>query len=235
MSLPSDDGERVHFVVSRVVDAMSPTNSLAGNPAALKKLLDTSGTSLVKGAQSLFAAQLCHSPAVRFSAFSCFITGIRDWVIENPQGAHSNTFTLSANWAPTGPTKVIGRPQTTQLTSRVGSSRSIIQRSLHAAAVPGPDLHEFIAEEVELCSSRHFVVVSFQVSAPLSGTSDLSRDFEPKACSKRAKKCSRRSVMRVGANGPEEIRFLRMSRWVTCFPRRFGRPTLERVRDALTS
>src|SRR5215831_3534665 len=34
------DAERARFVVSLVVDAMSPTNSLAGNPAALKKLLD---------------------------------------------------------------------------------------------------------------------------------------------------------------------------------------------------
>ena len=190
--MASGNAERVLFVASRVVDAISPTNSLAGNPAALKKLLDTSGTGLVQGAQSLFAPRLCHSPAVRFSAFPCFTTGIRDWVIENPQGAHSNTFTSSANWARAGRTQVIARPQTTQLTSRVGSSRAVIQRSLHAAVVPGLDLHEFIAEEVELCSSRHFVVVSFQVSAPPSGTSDLSRDFEPKACSRRAKKMHRR-------------------------------------------
>jgi polyhydroxyalkanoate synthase subunit PhaC len=40
------------FVVSLFVDAMSPTNSLAGNPAALKKLVDTGGTSLVHGLEN---------------------------------------------------------------------------------------------------------------------------------------------------------------------------------------
>ena len=43
------DAERAHFVVSLVVDAMSPTNSLWGNPAALKRLIDTGGASVVSG------------------------------------------------------------------------------------------------------------------------------------------------------------------------------------------
>src|SRR5215831_3545890 len=46
------DAERARFVVSLVVDAMSPTNSLAGNPAALKKLLETGGASLVHGLEN---------------------------------------------------------------------------------------------------------------------------------------------------------------------------------------
>jgi polyhydroxyalkanoate synthase len=46
------DAERARFVVSLVVDAMSPTNSLAGNPAALKKLLDTGGASLLHGLEN---------------------------------------------------------------------------------------------------------------------------------------------------------------------------------------
>ena len=41
------DAERVRFVVSLILDEMSPTNSLVGNPAALKKLVDTSGASVV--------------------------------------------------------------------------------------------------------------------------------------------------------------------------------------------
>ena len=44
--------ERARFVVSLIIDAMSPTNSFAGNPAALKKLLDTGGTSLVHGLEN---------------------------------------------------------------------------------------------------------------------------------------------------------------------------------------
>lgn len=47
------DTERSRFVVSLLVDALSPTNSLAGNPAALKKLIDTGGTSLVHGLENL--------------------------------------------------------------------------------------------------------------------------------------------------------------------------------------
>src|SRR5262245_4148990 len=47
------DAERARFVVSLLVDAMSPTNSLAGNPAALKKLVDTGGASLVHGVENL--------------------------------------------------------------------------------------------------------------------------------------------------------------------------------------
>src|SRR5262249_6132903 len=50
--LDKRDAERARFVVSLVVDAMSPTNSLAGNPAALKKLVDTGGLSLVHGLEN---------------------------------------------------------------------------------------------------------------------------------------------------------------------------------------
>ena len=50
--LDKRDAQRARFVVSLLVDAMSPTNSLAGNPAALKKLLDTGGGSLVHGLEN---------------------------------------------------------------------------------------------------------------------------------------------------------------------------------------
>jgi polyhydroxyalkanoate synthase subunit PhaC len=46
------DAGRARFIVSLLVDAMSPTNSLAGNPAALKKLVDTGGASLVHGLEN---------------------------------------------------------------------------------------------------------------------------------------------------------------------------------------
>jgi len=50
--LDKRDSERARFVLSLVVDAMAPTNSLAGNPAALKKLVDTGGASLVHGLEN---------------------------------------------------------------------------------------------------------------------------------------------------------------------------------------
>jgi polyhydroxyalkanoate synthase subunit PhaC len=46
------DAERARFVVSLIVDAMSPTNSFVGNPAALKKLVDTGGESFVRGLEN---------------------------------------------------------------------------------------------------------------------------------------------------------------------------------------
>ena len=51
--LDQRDAERARFVVSLLVDALAPTNTLAGNPAALKKLLDTGGASLVHGLENL--------------------------------------------------------------------------------------------------------------------------------------------------------------------------------------
>src|SRR6516162_10900455 len=54
------DAERVRFLVSLVLDAMSPTNSLVGNPTALKKLIDTGGESLVHGVEN-FIGDLVHN------------------------------------------------------------------------------------------------------------------------------------------------------------------------------
>jgi len=45
----SRDAERARFLVSLLVDALAPTNWLAGNPAALKKLVETGGVSLLHG------------------------------------------------------------------------------------------------------------------------------------------------------------------------------------------
>jgi polyhydroxyalkanoate synthase len=45
--------ERARFVVSLLTDALSPTNTLLGNPGALKKLIDTGGQSVVKGLQNM--------------------------------------------------------------------------------------------------------------------------------------------------------------------------------------
>ena len=54
------DAERARFVLSLIVDAMAPTNSLAGNPAALKKLVDSGGASFVHGLEN-FVGDLVHN------------------------------------------------------------------------------------------------------------------------------------------------------------------------------
>jgi polyhydroxyalkanoate synthase subunit PhaC len=47
------DAERARFVVSLLVDATAPTNSILGNPAALKKFLETRGASFIRGLENL--------------------------------------------------------------------------------------------------------------------------------------------------------------------------------------
>ncbi|WP_322042125.1 alpha/beta fold hydrolase [Paraburkholderia sp. J67] len=47
--LDANSKERAKFVMSLITDAASPTNTLLGNPAALKKVVDSGGTSLMEG------------------------------------------------------------------------------------------------------------------------------------------------------------------------------------------
>jgi polyhydroxyalkanoate synthase len=54
---------RARFVVGQVADALAPTNSLLGNPAALRKAAATKGTSLAKGARAL-AGDVLHNGAM---------------------------------------------------------------------------------------------------------------------------------------------------------------------------
>ena len=48
-SMGDENKARTRFGVSLLTDALAPTNTLLGNPAALKKAIDGGGTSLVKG------------------------------------------------------------------------------------------------------------------------------------------------------------------------------------------
>ena len=51
-SIDRRNAARARFLISLLVDALSPTNSLAGNPAALKKLVETRGASLLRGVEN---------------------------------------------------------------------------------------------------------------------------------------------------------------------------------------
>jgi polyhydroxyalkanoate synthase len=53
--LAEKEAERAGFLMSQISDAIAPTNFLLGNPAALKRAIDTGGRSLLKGAQNLLA------------------------------------------------------------------------------------------------------------------------------------------------------------------------------------
>jgi polyhydroxyalkanoate synthase len=50
--------ERAQFVMSLLTDALAPTNTLAGNPAALRKFVDSGGTSLAAGLRNMLADTL---------------------------------------------------------------------------------------------------------------------------------------------------------------------------------
>ena len=51
--LGARDTERARFAMSLLVDALAPTNFLASNPAALRKLVDTKGVSVLRGFANL--------------------------------------------------------------------------------------------------------------------------------------------------------------------------------------
>lgn len=48
------DKTRAKFVLNIIADALSPTNSLIGNPAAIKRVYETGGLSLVKGLKNAY-------------------------------------------------------------------------------------------------------------------------------------------------------------------------------------
>ena len=54
--LDFDDSERARasFVTNMILDSVSPTNSLIGNPSALKKAFETGGSSLIKGLKNAY-------------------------------------------------------------------------------------------------------------------------------------------------------------------------------------
>jgi polyhydroxyalkanoate synthase len=54
------DVERARFAVGALISALAPTNTLPGNPAALKRAFDTAGASLVQGARQ-FAHDVRHN------------------------------------------------------------------------------------------------------------------------------------------------------------------------------
>src|SRR2546427_783873 len=60
--VPVDDRERARarFLATIVTDALAPTNLLAGNPAALKRTLETGGANLARGARH-WVGGLLHS------------------------------------------------------------------------------------------------------------------------------------------------------------------------------
>ncbi len=52
--ISGEDKARARFVLDIIADSLAPTNTLLGNPAAMKRLYETGGLSLVKGLQNAY-------------------------------------------------------------------------------------------------------------------------------------------------------------------------------------
>ncbi|WP_039009707.1 alpha/beta fold hydrolase [Cupriavidus sp. IDO] len=52
-ALDDKSKERAQFVLSLMTDALSPTNTLLGNPAALRKIIESGGASLISGLRNI--------------------------------------------------------------------------------------------------------------------------------------------------------------------------------------
>jgi polyhydroxyalkanoate synthase len=48
------DRARAHFILEVITDSLAPTNSLIGNPAAMKRLYDTGGMSIIAGLKNAY-------------------------------------------------------------------------------------------------------------------------------------------------------------------------------------
>ena len=86
--LDDGDAEKVEFALARIADALAPTNFLWGNPAALRKAVETGGASVLDG-----------------------LTNFLDDVVENrgkPRQVDASSFEVGGNLACT-PGKVVYR------------------------------------------------------------------------------------------------------------------------------
>jgi polyhydroxyalkanoate synthase len=57
-ALDEKSRERAQFVLSLITDALAPTNTLIGNPAALKKIVDSGGASMLAGLRNMLTDAL---------------------------------------------------------------------------------------------------------------------------------------------------------------------------------
>ncbi len=54
MNLDELERDRANFISNIIIDALAPTNTLIGNPAAQKRLIDSGGLSLIKGLKNAY-------------------------------------------------------------------------------------------------------------------------------------------------------------------------------------
>jgi polyhydroxyalkanoate synthase len=113
------DTERARFVVSLLVDAMSPTNWLGGNPTALKRIVDTGGASFLHGLENL-AGDLAYNGGL-------------------PAQVDTRQFAVGKNLA-TSPGQVVYRSPVMELIQYQSANRDVFARPLLIAP---PQINKF--------------------------------------------------------------------------------------------
>ncbi len=63
LNFDESEQNRARFVSAMILDALAPTNSLAGNPSAIKRAIDSGGLSLMKGLQNAYN-DIVHNDAI---------------------------------------------------------------------------------------------------------------------------------------------------------------------------
>jgi len=117
--LDKRDAERARFLVSLLMDALSPTNSLAGNPTALKKVVETGGASLLHGFEN-FVRDIVHNGGL-------------------PAQVDTRTFAVGKNLATT-PGLVVLRTEVMELIQYRPTTDEVHQRPLLIAP---PQINKF--------------------------------------------------------------------------------------------
>jgi polyhydroxyalkanoate synthase len=117
--IDSRNAERARFLVSLLLDALAPTNSLAGNPAALKKLVETGGASALHGFEN-FVGDVVRNGGL-------------------PAQVDTRTFVVSKNLATT-PGAVVLRTEVMELIQYRPMTEEVHQRPLLIAP---PQINKF--------------------------------------------------------------------------------------------
>ena len=132
-SLSTIDKERARFLASLIVDGLAPSNLLLANPAALKRIVDTGGLSLVRGLQN-FVHDMRHNGML-------------------PSQVDSAPFELGRNVAAT-PGAVVFRNEVLELIQYTPTTAQVYKRPL---VVCPPQINKFYAIDL----SREKSLVQF--------------------------------------------------------------------------
>jgi polyhydroxyalkanoate synthase subunit PhaC len=125
------DAERARFLASLITTTLSPTNSLAGNPEALKHVLETGGKSLVRGARN-FAGDLRHNGGM-------------------PSSVNAKAFTVGKNLAAT-PGSVVYRDEVCEVIQYESRTPEVMSRPV--LMIP-PQINKYYF--MDLAPGRSFI------------------------------------------------------------------------------